>query len=96
MGHACTHDEYPRPGGNNNGEHPVVAVLAIIAIVAAMLLIAWARLELHGTEELEAALTETPVQSDLPLAPRPGDKPAEEREVENAVTSGRFATGFSP
>jgi hypothetical protein len=93
MGHACTHDQYPNPNGNN--EHPVVAVIAIIAIVAAILLIAWARLELHGTEEIEAAFTETPVQSDLPLAPRT-QKPAEEREVEDAVTSGRFATGFSP
>jgi hypothetical protein len=94
MGHVCTHDEYPGPNGKN--EHPVVAVIAIIAIVAAILLIAWARLELHGTEEIEAAFTETPVQSDLPLAPKTGHKPAEEREVEDAVTSGRFATGFSP
>ena len=94
MGHACTQDQYPGP--NRNGEHPVVAVIAIIAIVAAILLIAWARLELHGTEELEAALIETPVQSDLPLAPRAGDKPNDEREVDAAVTSSRFATGFSP
>ena len=54
MGHACTHDHFPGP----DKEHPVVAVLAIIAIVAAMLLIAWARLEVHGTEDLEAALVE--------------------------------------
>ncbi|HZN99668.1 MAG TPA: hypothetical protein VFB93_00580 [Burkholderiales bacterium] len=94
MGHACTHDQYPGPNGNN--EHPVVAVIAIIAIVAAMLLIAWARLELHGTEEIEAALTETPIASDLPLVPKAGAIPDEEREVDAAVTSSRFATGFSP
>jgi hypothetical protein len=55
MGHACTHGEYPGP---NDKEHPVVAVIAVIAIVAAMLLIAWVRLEVHGTEDIEAALTE--------------------------------------
>ena len=95
MGHACTHDEYPGPGQNGNKEHPVVAVIAIIAIVAAMLLIAWARLELHGTGEIEEAFTETPVQGDLPLAPKAGQKPDEELEVEAAAASSRFATGFS-
>ena len=39
-------------------EHPVIAWIAIIAIVAAILLIAWARLEIHGTDDLEAALAE--------------------------------------
>ena len=91
MGHACTHEHLPGP----DKEHPVVAILAVIAIVAAILLIAWARLEVHGTEDIEAALIE-PFASDLPLAPRPDLKPDEEREVEAAVTSSRFATGFSP
>jgi hypothetical protein len=94
MGHACTHDDYPGPHGDK--EHPVVAVLAVIAIVAAMLLIAWVRLEVHGTEDIEAALAEPPAQGDLPVAPKPDLKPDEEREVEAAVTSSRFATGFSP
>jgi hypothetical protein len=94
MGHACTHDQYPGPGSNGNDEHPVIAVIAIIAIVAAMLLIAWARLELHGTDELEAVLTDTPAASDLPTVPRAGAMPDEEREVDAAVTSSRFATGF--
>jgi hypothetical protein len=94
MGHACTHDQYPGPNGDN--EHPVVAVIAIIAIAAAILLIAWARLELSGAEEIEAALTETPVQGDSPLAPKADQRPSEERELDAAVTSSRFATGFSP
>ena len=100
MGHACTHDEYPGPGPNGKNEadkeHPVVAVIAIIAIIAAILLIAWVRLEVHGTEDLEAALTETPSQGDAPSALKPDLKPDEEREVDAAVTSSRFATGFSP
>ena len=41
-----------------NGEHPVVAIFAVFAMIAAMLLITWARLEVHGTGDLEAAFTE--------------------------------------
>lgn len=74
----------------------MIAWIAIIAIVAAMLLIAWARLEIHGTDDLEAALTEPPAQGDLPIAPKADLKPDDERELDAAVTSSRFATGFSP
>ena len=74
----------------------MIAVIAIIAIIAAILLIAWARLEIHGTDDLEAALTEPPAQGDLPVAPKPDLKPDDEREVDAAVTSSRFATGLSP
>jgi hypothetical protein len=70
-----------------NGEHPLVAVLAVVAMVVAVLLIAWARVEVHGTADLEAALAES--------APAPA-KSAEEREVDEAVTAARFATGLSP
>jgi hypothetical protein len=90
MGHACTHDHEPDPH-----EHPVVAVIAIVAIVAAMLLIAWARFAVHGTEDIEEALaTDTEITGDLPVAPRAEPKPVEEQEVDAAVTSSRFATGF--
>ena len=91
MGHACTHEQFPGP----NKEHPVVAVLAVIAIIAAMLLIAWARLALHGTEDLEEALAD-PATAEAPLEPRVDTMLPEEREVDAAVTSSRFATGFSP
>ena len=64
-----------------------MAVLAVIAIVLAILLITWARFELHGTEDIEAALTEE----------GPTSTPAgEEHERDAAVTSNRFATGLSP
>ena len=43
MVHVFSHHEHPDPH-----EHPVIAWIAIIAIVAAMLLIAWARVEIHG------------------------------------------------
>ena len=92
MGHTCTHDQFPGP----NKEHPVIAVLAIIAIVAAILLIGWARLEVHGSDDLQEVLVEPFAPSEEGLLPRPDTKLPEEREVENAVTSSRFATGFSP
>jgi len=97
MGHTCTHDQFPGP----NKEHPVIAVLAIIAIVGAILLIGWARLAVHGSDDLQEAPVEpfapiAPVPVEDAAAPRPDNKRPEEREVENAVTSSRFATGFSP
>ena len=93
MGHTCTHDQIPGP----NGEHPVIAVLALIAIVAAIVLIAWVRLEVHGTGDIEAALTEEVEAGDMPLLPPPSPMTQEERKVDEAVTSGRFATGgFAP
>ncbi|HUG77122.1 MAG TPA: hypothetical protein VML57_06520 [Burkholderiales bacterium] len=91
MGDACTHDhdvqEPPRP----NGEHPVVAILAIVAIILAIVLISWARVEVHGTGDLEAALAE-PAAEEKP----PARRPADERELDEAVTSSRWATGLSP
>ena len=85
MGHVCTHDQFPGP----EKEHPVVAVIAIIAILAAILLIAWARIEVHGTGDIEAVLAE-------PVEMQTESRSTEEREVDAAVTSSRFATGFSP
>lgn len=91
MGHACTHDDYPGPGNGN--EHPVIAVIAVLAIAAAILLILWVRVELHGTDDIEAVLTEPDTEAAAVLKPTP--LPQEEREVEEAATSSRFATGFS-
>jgi hypothetical protein len=84
---ACTHDDLPDLPQPPNDEHPIVAVLAVIAIVAAIVLITWARFEVHGTEDIQAALTEagpTETKSELPA------------EVDAAVTTNRFATGVSP
>jgi len=91
MGHACTHDhDVPEPQ-RPNGEHPVVAILAIVAIILAIVLISWARVEVHGTGDLEAALAE-PAAEEKP----PARRPADERELDEAVTSSRWATGLSP
>jgi hypothetical protein len=83
---ACTHDELPEPP---NGEHPIVAIIAVIAMIAAMLLITWVRFEVHGTSDIEAALTEDgPSEPPLPHE--------EALELDAAVTSNRFAAGVSP
>jgi len=81
---ACTHEDFPQPPKD---EHPIVAILAVVAIVAAIMLIMWARVALHGTEDIEAALT------DGPFAQTTTD---EQRELDAAVTSNRFAGGISP
>jgi len=80
---ACTHDEFPQPPKD---EHPIVALLAVVAIVAAIVLITWARFEIHGTGDIEAALTDGPLEL----------LPDEQRELDAAVTSNRFAAGVSP
>ena len=90
MGHACTHDDYPGPNGGN--EHPVIAVIAILAIAAAILLIFWVCVELHGTDDIEAVLSEPDTEAAAVLKPTP--LPQEDREVEEAAASSRFATGF--
>ena len=80
---ACTHEDFPQPPKD---EHPIVAILAVVAIVAAIMLIMWARVALHGTEDIEAALTDGPLASTAD----------EQRELDAAVTSNRFAGGISP
>lgn len=79
-------------------EHPIVAWAGILAILAAILLIAWARFEVHGTGDLEAALSDEPGDAAAvrqELSPD-GDKSKQEEELEKAVAASRWAGGFSP
>jgi len=85
MGHACTPDDFPR-SPEPNGEHPVTAVLAVIAILLAVLLISWARLEVHGTADLEALVEDEPQSSSTM---------SNGAAAENEAASSRWATGFS-
>ncbi|MGH8740050.1 MAG: hypothetical protein ACREUN_04010 [Burkholderiales bacterium] len=87
MGHACAHEDFQEPPPPPNGEHPIIAVLAVLAIIAAILLITWARFEVHGSDDIQAALDE-----EAPSV----QKPAEERQLDEHVTANRFATGLSP
>jgi hypothetical protein len=60
----------------------VTAVLAVIAILLAVFLIAWARVEVHGTQDLQALVEDEAVV-------QTGGSP------ENEAASSRWATGFS-
>ncbi len=79
-------------------EHPVVAWAGILAILAAILLIAWAGVAVHGTADLEAALSDDePGAASTPReSPPQGDRERREQELEKAVAAGRWAGGFSP
>jgi hypothetical protein len=89
MAQAVIHRPDPHPP-----EHPVAAVVALITIVAAIVLIVWARLEVHGVEDIEAVLV-TPVIAEEPLKPRIDTRTDEEREHEAAVVANRWAGGLS-
>ncbi|HVL35665.1 MAG TPA: hypothetical protein VM489_08355 [Burkholderiales bacterium] len=81
---ACSHSQHHAraPGP----EHPLVAVLALIAIVAAIVLIVAARFAVHGATDLQAVLLE----EELPASAQS----PEERDLEAAVTANRFAAGL--
>jgi hypothetical protein len=81
-----------------NGEHPVIAWAGIVAVFAAILLILWARFEVHGTHDLRSTLA---AEEPKPAARRPkpspsADRPAGNEDVDEAVAAGRWAAGFSP
>lgn len=83
---------------DSNGEHPIVAWAGILAVLVAILLILWARFEVHGTQDLEEALSqEVPPGAVSGAKPSPeGDRSSRESKVDEAVTASRWATGFSP
>jgi hypothetical protein len=85
MGHACTPEDFPRAPAPK-GEHPVTAVVAVLAIVAAMLLIAWARVAVHGIDDL-ASLVEDDAA--------PHSTMSNTGAAEDEAASSRWATGFS-
>ena len=90
MGHACTHANFPR-SPKPDREHPVTAAVAILAILIAMLLIAWARVEVHGTDDLAGFIDEAG-----PLENSMGHSTIWNKgSAENEAASSRWATGFS-
>jgi hypothetical protein len=83
---------------DSDREHPLVAWASILAVALAILLILWARVEVHGTDDLEAALTED-VGPPAPVKPKPSpqaDRASRDAKVDDAVAAGRWAAGFSP
>jgi hypothetical protein len=79
-------------------EHPIVAWMGILAVALAILLILWARFEVHGTQDLEQALSQDGAG---PAAAKPKPSPEADgkshaSKVDEAVAAGRWAAGFSP
>lgn len=79
-------------------EHPLIAWAGIVAVLAAILLILWARFEVHGTHDLKSTLAaDEPKPAAQPEKPSPAaDRPARDAELDEAVAAGRWAAGFSP
>jgi hypothetical protein len=88
----------PHPEPAPEQEHPVIAWIAVIAIVAATLFIAWARVAVHGTGDLQAALSDEPASPAERAAQMSArrDKSEQDEQVEDAVAASRWASGFSP
>jgi hypothetical protein len=95
MGHAPTCSNFGSPQ-NNNGGHRLAKWIAVIAMFFAMLLITWARVVIHGTDDLQATLIEPVMQPDQPPPPARDARTEDKRDVDAAVTTSRFATGLSP
>ncbi|HEX9184663.1 MAG TPA: hypothetical protein VF876_15510 [Burkholderiales bacterium] len=88
----------PQPEPAPEHEHPFVAWVAVIAIVAAIFAIAWARVAVHGTSDLEAALSDEPASQAEQTAPASAqrDRSVQDEQVDDAVAASRWATAFSP
>ena len=88
----------PQPEPQAEPEHPVVAWIAVVAIVAAILFISWARVAVHGTGDLEAALSDQPASpaEQAAQASAQGDRNEQDAQVDDAVAASRWATAFSP
>jgi hypothetical protein len=74
----------PVTGGNPEQPHPYVGRAAVFAIIAAMLAIVWAKVEVLGTRDLERTLGE----EDASLTKACIDRL-------EALAFNRWATGFS-
>lgn len=87
-----------KPQREAHPEHPVVAWIAVVAILAAILFIAWARVAVQGTGDLEAALSLDPGSQADEGAPASAqrDRSEHDAQVDNAVAASRWASAFSP
>lgn len=76
-------------------DHPVVGWVGLLAIVITIALLLWVRLAVVGTQDIEEVFAETPEAAGPDQ--HAGEKQVPpDREIDEAVTSSRWATGFSP
>jgi uncharacterized membrane protein len=82
-------------GRSGGRDHPIVGWVGLLAIVITILLLVWARVAVIGTRDIEEALVAPAPQADTAQGVHK-ERGARGREVDEAVTSSRWATGFSP
>jgi hypothetical protein len=88
MGHVWYGHRHHRDSRKH--EHPVTALLAVVAILLAIVLISLARVAVHGTRDLETTLIE------LSPGSLNGNGNPTAKEIEAAVVTSRWATGVTP
>jgi hypothetical protein len=81
-------EHHPR----GNKEHPVVALLGLAAIVAAVLAIIWLRIAYVGTKDVQRVLALEEVHIAAAHVAKPHSL---RRKAEDAAAQSRWATGFS-
>lgn len=87
MGHTWYEQRSHRD--RDDHEHPVTALLAVVAILLAIVLITLARVAVHGTRDLETTLI------DLSPGGLNGNGTPTAKEIEAAVVTSRWATGVT-
>jgi len=85
----------PDSGLPRQRDHPVVGLIGLLAILITIALLVWARVAVIGTRDIEEALIE-PSSQDTQGRGAADERRAPARDVDDAVTSSRWATGFSP
>ncbi len=87
----------PPPDHSHEPEHPVVAWVGLVAIVIAVLLIVWARIEVRGTAEVKSAISgeQVEVKPAAKHLTKPQDEDEKRGAAESAALKSRWATGFS-
>jgi len=82
-------------GRSGGRDHPVVGWIGLLAILITILLLVWARVAVIGTRDIEEVLAKPTKETDAGKGVAE-ERAARGREVDEAVTSSRWATGFSP
>jgi hypothetical protein len=95
MGMPLAKQRHGLNAGRPGRDHPVVGWIGLLAILITILLLVWARVAVIGTRDIEEALVDPASKAGAAQA-APEERGARGREVDEAVTSSRWATGLSP
>ncbi|MGA8051048.1 MAG: hypothetical protein WCA09_12815 [Burkholderiales bacterium] len=76
-------------------DHPVAGWVGLIAIAITIVLLVWVRLAVIGSQDIEEVFAETPDAAGPDKGAGEEQAPPD-HEIDEAVMSSRWATGFSP